>query len=422
VELDKIAITGMGAVNSIANNVIEFSNALKAGTVGIRKIETAGLKATSLIGMAPLKEDSSHEFLNNFYHDNASLKNKINKIYGKATDTVKAAIRTSLEAWSSAKLNDKKINSERIGVIVAGSNLMDRDNFNCLEKFKNNLEYTVPSYALQSMDTNVMAIISELLGIHGEGFTVGGASASGNVAIVKGLQLIQLGIIDCCVVIGAMADLSPATLQSYYNLGALGGKKENITPEEICRPFDNGHDGFVYGQGCGALVLESMSSAKKRKVPILAELLSGVIVIDANHLTNPSTEGEMRCMKKAITQAGKSIGDIEYINAHGTSTPLGDVTELDAIKKLFGKFIKHIWINSTKGLIGHCLYSAGILEAIATIIQMNEKFIHPSVNLSHAIDDDFRFSSKNLENVSINTALSNSFGFGGINTSIILKR
>ena len=234
-------------------------------------------------------------------------------------------------------------------------------------------------------------------------------------------QLLQLGIIDACVIIGAQADLSPLELQGYRNIGAYGGKRFSSEPEKACRPFDKDHEGFIYGQASGCLILETRESAERRGVEALAKIAGGSICLAGNRLSNPSEEAEVRTMREAVARSGIRAEDIEYINTHGTSSPLGDDVEISAITKVFTKHLSEVWINSTKGLTGHCLHSAGIIEAIATIIQMQDGFLHASVNLDNQIDDRCKFCGPKKIDFNVNCALSNSFGFGGINTSIVIR-
>jgi malonyl-ACP decarboxylase len=272
------------------------------------------------------------------------------------------------------------------------------------------------------MDTDHVGTVSEIFKIQGEGFTVGGSSASGNLAIIKGHQLIQLELVEACLVIGALADLSPLELQGFYNVGAMGGKRYRDQPAQACRPFDRDHEGFIYGQAGGCLVLESFASARKRGIPVLAEIVGASLLLDANRLPNPREEGEVRVMEAALAQAKVKPGQIDYLNAHGTSSPLGDETEVKAIKRVFKENLPGLWINSTKGLTGHCLTAAGVIESIAVIIQMQQGFVHPNLNLENPIDSQCRFSRKESNRVSIDISMSNSFGFGGINTCLIFKK
>jgi malonyl-ACP decarboxylase len=267
-----------------------------------------------------------------------------------------------------------------------------------------------------------VAVLSELLSIRGEGFVVAGASASGNVAILKASQLIQLGIVDVCVIVGALSDLSPLALQGFYNTGAMGGKRFKSLPNKACRPFDKSHEGFIYGQGCGCVILEAAESVKKRGIKPFAKLLGGALLLDGHSLPDPSEVGEIKVMTHCLELACIKPHEVDYINAHGSSSPLGDITEINAIKQVFSHEINKIWINSTKGLIGHCLFAAGVIEAIACVVQMQNNFIHPNINLVNAIDNICLFAPKQAMSSNIYIAMNNSFGFGGINSSLLLKK
>jgi malonyl-ACP decarboxylase len=419
----RVFVSGMGCVNSIAESAAEFEQALKEGRQGIDFYRESQQKGPIKIG-AEIRNFSLNKRMDHYFQNESipqNLLNKARKITRRSPFVIQTAIAAVLEAYIQADLFQKQISGERIGIIVAGNNLTNAVKNAYVEKCKNDLEYMSPSYALQFMDTDHIGTLSEIFGIFGEGCTVGGASASGNVGIIKAHEMLQLGIADICIVVGAMAELSDAEMYSFYNIGALGGRKFATEPGKACRPFDREHEGFIYGQGCGCFILESQESVSKRNVNVLAEMMGGAILLDGNRLSNPSEKGEARVMELALDRCGLVPEDIDYINAHGTSSPLGDETELKAIEHVWKDNVKNVWINSTKGLIGHCLYAAGVMEAIASIIQMKEGFLHPNQNLVHPIQKGFRFVGNEAEERQIDTAISNSFGFGGINTSIVLK-
>ena len=211
-------------------------------------------------------------------------------------------------------------------------------------------------------------------------------------------------------------------LQGFINIGAMGGKKFAGMPDKACRPFDSAHEGFIYGQAGGCIILESGESAENRGVASNMELAGGALVLDGNHLPDPNIKGEIRAMEKAVESALIGREEISYINAHGSSSPLGDQTEVKAIENLFRENLKDIRVNSLKPYTGHCLYSAGIIEAIATIIQMREGFLFPCLNLENPISDNINFVNHHPLKIDIRTSMSNSFGFGGINSSIIFRK
>lgn len=418
----RVVITGMGIVSSIGKNIDEFSKALQAGLSGISMLDIFTEDNISVKIGAQIKDLSVNDILNRYTTIPNYVKKSILNITNRSSTLIQSSVLSTLEAWISARMDKAPFSSDRLSLIVAGSNFNQYNQYKLYHNFVNNPEYLSPTYALSYMDTNQVGILSEIFQINGEGFTVGGASASGNVGIIKGVQLIQLGLADVCLVVGPMAGLSPMELQGFYNIGAMGGKKFSEEPSRACRPFDRDHEGFIYGQSSGCIVLEARECAVEREIPILGEILGGSMVLDGNRLTNPSQEGESRAMLLALAQAGLEPNDIAYLNSHGSSSPLGDEVEILSILDVFKKNIKNLHINSTKGLTGHCLNTAGIVEAIATIIQMREGFIHPNVNLENPITDECCFSGSTYLKANINVAMSNSFGFGGVNSSIVIKK
>lgn len=283
--------------------------------------------------------------------------------------------------------------------------------------------YVPGRYALAYQDTDHVGTLSQILGITGEGCTVGGASASGNLAIIHGSRLIELGAADACLVVGAMTDLSPTERQAFVNLGAMPGWAAGAEPEDpaaLCRPFDTGRRGFVYGQAAGCLVLEAERSARRRGAVPLAELRGYGLRLDANSLADPREEGEAQAMTEAMARAAVRPADVDYVNAHGTGSARGDDAEAAAVARAFGPELGRPVVNATKGLTGHCLSAAGVVEAVAVIVQMRHGFIHPNINLEHPIDARLRFAGGHAAKAVIDCALSNSFGFGGINSCIVL--
>ncbi|MDR3602273.1 MAG: beta-ketoacyl synthase N-terminal-like domain-containing protein [Desulfosporosinus sp.] len=422
---ERVVVSGMGAISSIGKNINEFTDSLKVGRSGIGRIRNSFDPPISVSIAAEIHDISFDSYLEGCAEYSGippGFTNEVRQCARRAPFAVQGSISAATEAWSRAELFKNSLAPDRVGIIIAGNNLTEHYQYGLYEKFKQTPEYLSPTYALHYLDTDQVGTISEIFKIRGEGFTVGGASASGNIGILKGFQLIQLGLVDACMVIGSMAHLSPMELQGFYNIGAMGGKRFSNEPEKACRPFDMDHEGFIYGQASGCLILESLKSATARGIAKLAEISGGALVLDGNRLSDPNEAGEIRAMEIALSQAQINAIDVSYINTHGTSSPKGDETELKAIRKVFKRKTSDIWINATKGFTGHCLYSAGVIEAIATIIQMNEGFVHPNINLDNPIEYDFKFCGKELSQADIQIALSNSFGFGGINTSLVLQR
>lgn len=422
VTTNKVGITGMGIISSIGNNISTFSNSLKNGTSGIKQVTTLKEPKVSVDIAAKIENFSFSDSIDRFQNVSNEKYHLAKRLGRRAPFVIQTSILSALEAWCNARLHDGKILPERIGVIVAGQNSTQNYQYDLTSKFKKNPEYLSPRYALEFLETNQVGVLSELFDIKGEGFVVGGASATGNVGVIKGSQLILSGIVDVCMVVGVVADLSPMDIQGFINIGAMGGKKYINHPEKACRPFDKEHEGFIYGQASACVVLESESSAVNRGVPFLAEVKGSAFHLDSNSSANPNVDGEARVMLSALSQAELSVSDVNYINTHGSSSPLGDKTEAEAIQKVFKNHTSNLWLNSTKSLTGHCLYSAGLVELIATVEQMNKGFLHPNKNLETPICDDLQFCGAEALDHHIDVAMSNSFGFGGINTSIVLKK
>ncbi|NOZ52782.1 MAG: beta-ketoacyl-ACP synthase [Gammaproteobacteria bacterium] len=418
---NEVAIIGMGIVCSIGDTVQDFKQSLKKGVSGITRLaDRKGPKLSVDIGA----EIEKFSFLDQFHHYSdlpVEVLKKAKQCAQRSPFSVQASVLPALEAWQDSGMFASEYNPERLGVVVAGESTTQNYRYGLQADFENAPEYLSPRYALQYLDSNQVGVLSEILTIKGEGFVVGGASASGNVGIIKAVQLIQLGIVDTCLVTGVVADLSPIELQGFVNIGAMVRENSFQTPSKASRPFDRQHAGFVYGQASACVVLQSCGVAIQRGSVVQAKILGAAMNLDGVSTTEPSITGEAGAMNMALHRAGISASEINYLNAHGSSSPLGDVIEAKSIKQVFKDHVSTLWVNSTKGLTGHCLYSAGVVELIASVLQMEGEFIHPNKNLESPIDDDLRFSGATFEKEKIKFAMSNSFGFGGINSSIVLQ-
>ncbi|MEM7132484.1 MAG: beta-ketoacyl synthase N-terminal-like domain-containing protein [Chloroflexota bacterium] len=415
----RVVVTGMGVVTAAGQDVNQFGITLKNGRSGIKSVPEPGDLPLEIAAL--LTDFDVDKALGQVQGLTGELHHKARSFARRASLSIQTSIVSTVEAWLQAKLGASEVDPTQVSVVVAGQNLNRFESYTHQQKHQTAIEYLPPRYGIQFLDTDQIGTISELLEIRGEGMTVGGASASGNVGLIQGSRLIQWGVADLCVVVGALMNLSPLEVQAFKSTGALGGKTIS-DPSKACRPFDEDREGFIYGQGSGCLILESEESAARRRVPPIAEVAGYGMNLDGNRLTNPDSAGEVRAMAQALHTAGVSPYDVDYINTHGTSSVLGDATEIKAIQELFDEAGPTVWLNATKSLTGHCLTAAGIIEAIATIIQMNEASLHPNLNLNNPLETSCRFVGPQSQVAHINFALSNSFGFGGINSSILLKR
>lgn len=412
-----VVITGMGVFSANCYDVNSFEQILKQGK-SIVKYNADGPQ--KLIGNFVTNRDFQDAFKQKMVGLNAEER----KAYKRVSLSAKASVLSGIEAWKSAMLDTYPNKPERIGVMIGGCNISNALVYQSLGDTGEHLETLHPMYASNFWDSSHIGVLSSLLPIQGFSTTVGGASASGNIAMLQACHLLNAGVLDICLVIGAMADFSPVETSSFVNIGAYGGRSFIGHPEQACRPFDERHEGFVLGQASACLVLESLDNALKRQVPVYGHLLGGSVLLDRTYLTDSNSENQLRTMQSALKESNINVEQIQYINTHGTSTPMGDVSELTAVGKLLGPQRKNVYINSTKSLVGHCMFSAGVIEAIATLIQMNGSFIHGMPNMEQPISAGFRFphNEQPIEDREITYAISNSYGFSGINSTIVLQR
>lgn len=412
---NEAVVTGVGVVTSVGAGVEAFTDALRDGRSGITFSREDGL------GVAGRLRDFSFERNIDTLALPEAMHTRALRAGRRAPLSAQVGLVVALEAWRLAfsGADDAPV-ADRVNLIVAGNNVNQGYQRGVMEKFGIDPDYVPASYALHFMDTDQVGLLSEVIGIRGEGFTVGGASASGNVGLIQGWRQIVRGECDVCVVVGAMADLSPVELAAFGNTGALGGTRSTKEPEKASRPFDADRGGFIFGQGGACVILESTRHAKERGAASWGRIVGGASCLDGNRSSDPSADGEAKAMRLALTAAGRSPEEVDYVNAHGTGSRLGDEVEVQALKSVFGPRIAEIAINSTKGLVGHCLFSAGVVEAVATLIQMREGFVHANANLENPLDQECGFIRLTAALRRCDLAISNAFGFGGINTSIVI--
>ncbi|MBL8992124.1 MAG: polyketide beta-ketoacyl:ACP synthase, partial [Spirochaetia bacterium] len=366
----RVAVTGYGVVTANARNASEFEAALRSGKSGLSLVEPAGSLGPVRIAGQIKNLDVDNLLVGPDYLPERFPAANLKKLLRNAPLGLKLSLLTVLEAHRSAKISGSGYLESEKGLIIGGSNLHQNLIYQDAQKFLKTPEYLNPLHSLVFFDTHQIGLISEVLDIKGLGFTVGGASASGNMCVLQAFRAVRHGDVPVCYAVGAMADFSPVEFQGFATLGALyTGESEN-DPAHASRPFDEKHCGFVFGQGSACLVLEDYERAEKRGAPIHAEILAAEMALDATHLTDPSVEGETRVMKTVLAKAGIRAADVNYLNAHGTASPLGDKTELAAIDAVFGSENPGLLVNATKSLTGHCLTSAGTVELVATLLQM----------------------------------------------------
>lgn len=412
-----VAVTGAGVLCSIADSLDTFAHALRVGRSGIalrrRTDDGPALTGADLpdfdfaaaVAAWDLPEHTRREAL---------------RAAGRAPLAVRAGLLAAVQGWVSAGLHRSAPDGDRVGLVVGGQNLSGAYSDRMRPRYASSPSHLPARYGLHVLDTDHVGVLSRVLGIRGEGYTVGGASASGNVAIANGCRLITSGTVDVCVVVGALADLSDMEWQAFINMGAMAAPDRPGPAAGRAGPFDAGRAGFVPGQATACLVLEAADSAHLRGATALGQVLGHGSGLDGNSLADPNAGGQAAAMGQALRRAGLEPAAVDYVNAHGTGSRVGDETEVAALRAVFGPDVGRPWINATKGLIGHTLWAAGVVEAVATLVQMRDGFVHPNVNLARPVDDACRFVGAAAVPATIGVALSNAFGFGGINSSVVL--
>jgi malonyl-ACP decarboxylase len=328
-----------------------------------------------------------------------------------------AALVALDEAWADARLSE--LDPECVGLVIGGSNVRQRELANQYGAYTDRPEFVPPSYAMTFLDSDLCGLCTERFGIRGLACTVGGASASGQLAVIEAARAVRCGEVDACIGLGALADLSHWEFQALRSIGAMGSDRFAGEPAAACRPFDEDHDGFIYGEACAAVVVESAASARGRGIEPHAELAGWSVVVDGNRNPNPSVAGQARAIGDALRRAGLPPEAIDYVNPHGTGSGLGDPTELDALR---AAGLGHVALNATKSITGHSLTAAGAVEIVATVLQMGAATLHPTRNLDRPLDPSLNWVHDSAEPYEVTNALTLSLGFGGINSALCLRR
>lgn len=412
-----VAVTGLGVITPIGIGQTQFASGLKKGTTNfsIMELEQSGTRFNYPI--ARTDNFNLSELVANL-NINEDIIEKVKRLRNISTGA-SFGIYSALEAWTDAGLSNADIDLSRVAIVSGGTNTQQATLKAMHDRYSEKVQFMNPLYGLNFFDTDLIGILSELLGIKGEGHVIGAASASGNMAIIQGSRLLKSKEYDLVMVVAPLMELSVFEFQGFTAMGAMASLKEGLNPSEICRPFDQAHCGFVSGQSSGCLILESEENASKRSKEIYGLVCGYGLSMDANRNPNPSKEGEKKAMLAAMANAKVSCSEIHYINTHGTASGIGDETEVEAIVEAGLEGIK---ANSTKSIIGHGLSAAGVVEAIACLLQLKNGFLHKSNNLIDPISNKIDWVKDAEYPKVLNCVLSNNFGFGGINTSIIFKK
>ncbi|MBF0359549.1 MAG: beta-ketoacyl-ACP synthase II [Oligoflexia bacterium] len=411
--LKRVAITGIGAICGLGSNVNDIWARAIEGRSGISNFSNFDLKDLPVKFGGEVKD---------FTVSSDLIAEKDQKKFDRF---VHFAIHSCEEAIKDAKLFDGDFfQKERIGVIMGvGMGGFPHIEQTCMGYLEGGHRKVSPFFIPAVIPNMTSGLISIRHGFKGVNYSISSACASSGHAIMAAAHEIMLGHHDVVITGGAEAVLSYLPISGFANMKAIS--KRNDEPEKASRPFDKDRDGFVIGEGAGVLVLEDMERAILRGARIYAELVGMAATSDAHHTTAPHPEGEgaISCMSKALYSADLAAKRIDYINAHGTATPLGDVAETNAIKNVFKEHAYKVSISATKSMIGHLLGAAGAIESIFCILAMKDGIIPPTINLDTADPQcDLNYVPNKAERKVVNYSLNNSFGFGGTNSCLIFKR
>jgi len=409
VEKRRVVVTGMGAVTPFGVGNDKFFDGLKSAKSAIRKLDLDPEKYKCRIaGIVP--DWDPLQF--------------VSKPEAKRMDKfLQFAVGAATLAYEDAGLTDDNFDKDSAGVII-GSGIGGIEIFRENSLMFENTTRVSPYFIPMIITNMASAKVAIKYGLRGPNFSITSACATSNHAIGTSFDIIRLGRADIVLTGGAEAATTPMGLQGFAIIKAVSSR--NDEPEKASRPFDKDRDGFVMSEGAGVLVLEELEHAKKRGAKIYAEIIGFGMSDDAYDVVAPHPDGDAASlsMQKCIEDADIKPEDVDYINAHGTSTPLGDVAEIKAIKKTFGEHAKNLMVSSTKSMIGHLLGAAGAVELIATILGIKNSMVFPTINLDNldpeidldCVPNEVRYTDK------VKIALSNSFGFGGHNSTVAIKK
>ena len=405
----RVIVTGSGVISPLGNDTGQFWKNLVAGTSGAGPITRFDVSAYATRFACEVRDFTTEGI--------------IDRKDAKRMDRfVQYAVVASHEAMRDSRLDLGTVNPERVGVIL-GSGIGGMETFETQHRalIERGPGRVSPFFIPMMISDMAAGQVSIQFGLKGPNFCTVSACASGAHAIGEALRLLRAGDADVMIAGGTEATITPMALSGFGNARTLSTRNDD--PQRASRPFDQDRDGFVIGEGAGVIVLETEDHARRRGAPLLCELSGYGASADAYHITAPSIDGDgaARAMKRALDDAGLHAEDVQYINAHGTSTPAGDPAEVAAVKRVFGEHARKLMMSSTKSMTGHLLGAAGGLEAVVTALTLARGIVPPTINLEKTDPQcDLDFVPNQARAQRVKAALSNSFGFGGHNVTLAM--
>jgi 3-oxoacyl-(acyl-carrier-protein) synthase len=429
----RAVITGMGTINPLGDTLEGYYQNLIGGKSGIRRWQTLDMSNIECKIGGDLGQYDCLAALDRFKDSlGPDTFKKAKKIFRSTTFSAKAAVLCTLAAWQDAGLFGAgesagyrgAVDPFRTSVIVGGHNLNSNYIHENSKRFVEDEESLDPLSGVEGIDPNVPAVITEILGLHGPTFTIGGACASGNLALREGFRDIMSGDCETAVIAGGLFDVSPGDIQASVIINAVVVKPEyQDHPERASRPFDADRAGFVYSHGAGTLMLEELEHALNRGARIHGEVLGVRANANACHLPAPAAGVQARLIRELLASTGTDASEVDFASCHATGTPGGDLEEIRAIKEAFGAHAYRMKLNAPKSMLGHTCWASPIVETIAGLLQMKHGRLHPTINIDRLDPEvDLDVCAKGPVEHEIRCMLKNSFGFGGINACSLIRR
>lgn len=421
---DRIVVTGIAVNTPIGDTLDDVGNALLSGKSAIgywRSFDTS--KIHSKIGgqLPPYDVERKLQAFEGRIPE--AVLTRANRVKKQTHRGVQLSVLMAMDAWLDAGLFKQAMDPFSYGVICGGHNLSDRYLLDQQEVFSDEPEFIDAFSGLNSLDTDHSSSVAQVLNAKGLAYLIGGTCATGNVAMQAAINAIKVDKKQAVAVVCPMASFHPMMLQSLTILDAICYSSFQDAPTQASRPYDTHRSGFLPSEGGAVLVLEHAEHAKDRGAAIYAELLGVSVNSDANHLGDPSHEGQVRVIQDVLKKCNIAGEQVDFVSAHATSTKLGDIVELESIKKVFGAHAKNLVINAPKSLLGHTMWASGVVEAAVAIWQMKRGEFHQSHNIE-SLDPavDLNVCARGNVKKEVEVFLNNSFGMGGINSASLFKR
>jgi 3-oxoacyl-(acyl-carrier-protein) synthase len=413
----RVVVTGMSVNTALGDTLDGFRDGLMAGRSAISQWRAFPTdRVYSKVGGDLSHYDVDAKLASLEGRLPADVFKRLKNLVKRVPWTTKLTMLLAADGWLDAGLFGAGYDPHAQAVVVSGHNLNALYQYNSRQQFEEEPDFIDGMTSLYSLDTDHAGCVSEVLQTRGPIYTMGAACASGNVALRSAIDEIRYHDAQVAMVVGAVLEFAPVDVHAMAIMGAITFQSFNDEPARASRPYDTKREGFVPAHGGATLVLEEYEAARRRGARIYAEVLACAASSDGNHLPQPSEDGQAQAMGRVLRDAGLAPSDVDYINAHATSTPLGDLTELKSIKRVFGDHAYTLAINAPKSMLGHCCWSAPTVETVAGLLQMRAGRLHQSINIDEldpAVDLDVCRDGPVDRRVRV--MLKNSFGFGGIN-------